>query len=330
MSKRKESTPLQKAHNSADQVTEGILEAAKNLMPDVDTSDLSDAANRLIEKYDLDYIVEKVPLFDADGFATGIYATKTDDHYFGPVGDDYRTLQNRNLAELVILLSRKMDAPVVFAGSYNEKAWPVFQLDFGKIEGIGKNNDEIRQFANITTSHDASYGLRIGYGDWTLSCANEFRAANRTLGRMKTIRHTLKMDKNLSRMIKETNRIRDIREKAARIYAQMDAAPINKKIVSDVTEILTGVESKYLENRVLAEDELHWSTLKKLDAVTECLHSEMSQKGETLFGLFAGATYYSTHVYGDAESRKDEKFAGHLSRTDNKVYEIIAREAMKN
>jgi light-regulated signal transduction histidine kinase (bacteriophytochrome) len=62
----------------------------------------------------------------------------------------------------------------------------------------------------------------------------------------------------------------------------------------------------------------------------QSIGSEMSVKGETLWGLFSGVTHYTSHVMPTPKrenARLESKYVGNGGNIDNDVYESIVKMA---
>jgi len=314
--------------NLKDQFSEIIIESANEVMPHVNTNDLTKKADSICKKYGLDFGVEKHPL-QFQGENTGIFATRrTDDgSWFGPVGEDYVPFQNHSAVMLALLVARHLDFDIASAGALCEGAWPYVQINTGSIDGIGQNNDTVKQYATVTTSHDLKFALRFGYSDLVISCSNTFRANNRMLGKQNSIRHSEGMSKKLKELLKLSEEVKKTTKKALEIYGKMSEVKLSTKAYNRVVEMLTKVKAEQLLPNASEEvKSMNARTRIKVDLVKECLDHEIGQKGSTLWGLWNGVTYYTTHMYaGDnAKNRDKEKFAGHLHRDENKVFAELA------
>lgn len=316
---------MSNAKDFNNETTSIILEAGERMLG-INKDEIATAAWDLCETYKLDYSVEKVEL-SYDGRASGIFATKRVNGSFfedAAVGADYQVFQNWNLAQLSLMVANGLDREVVSAGSLKNGAWPYIQLDYGTLDGIGKNNDIVKQFATVLTSHDGRYALKFGYTDLVISCQNTFHANSSKLGVATSVRKTKNMNDRLKDLLSLGRKMEDVVKKANEIYLRMDEVSITKEHLNTVLEIVTGVNPDKVD-----VSELHAKTLTKYNRVLDTINSEIRQKGATLWGLFNGVTFETTHnSSADKAIREAEKAAGRFGRLDNKVFSYLGAKAL--
>lgn len=117
--------------------------------------------------------------------------------YLGIVGDDYTTVQNEQVTELLNLLVDETGAHFETAGSMREgrRVFVTMKLPSAmQIAGV----DDIDLYLACNTSHDASSGIRLDATPVRIVCANTQRLAYERSRSSYTFRHTANVKVKIS------------------------------------------------------------------------------------------------------------------------------------
>jgi hypothetical protein len=235
-------------------------------------------------------------------------------------GEGYEVYQNEQLIELLMKVSEQTGLEL-YKGGYFGKGEKVFlQL---KSTDFKLGNDMIKGYITGVNSFDGTTSLAFGPSNITISCQNSFFAAFREL---KTkVRHTKNM----------VIRIEDI-------LKQLDKSLVEEKNIFETIQRMSEVQSTELHKDMLIRtmfdikpnailtDEEQVSTYKRnrIEMLNGSISNQMGEKGNTLWGLFSGATHYTTHVMGkDNVGEKDnseEKLFGHYGNRERQIFSKFA------
>ena len=210
------------------------------------------------------------------------------------VKEGYTVSQNHEILELAL---RGMEnfgdtLSISKAGSLNDGRKVFIQL---KIDGKTKiGNDTLTQYVTIIDSNDGSTSLSIGIGDKCMRCQNQFfefyKAGNAKF------RHTATLEQKLHTipMLIETALAKNLRQ--VRLYEVFASTPITRDLANGLVKAMLG------HDRVLTSmDEQAKKTSRTINIMNSLyddIETELSEKeaGLNLWGLFGGATRFTTHT----------------------------------
>tara|TARA_B100000900_G_scaffold15467_1_gene12254 strand:+ start:4523 stop:5419 length:897 start_codon:yes stop_codon:yes gene_type:complete len=231
--------------------------------------------------------VIKEPLFTQDGKQTNSYGLFRSDtnQWLSTVGKRYVPMQNAELAEIMVKIQQR------FGGEIKGRA-------MGKIEGqkiyyqlsldnYNINGDVLKRHITCLNSHNGSHAIGFGSTNTVISCSNTFHMAMKDLTKF---RHTESASKRLEIAVKEFEKALILDENLMLTYKAMNRVPVDQTIIANVMQKVMKINP----NDKVAET----STRKKnqLDGFTYALSKEFENKGNTLWGLFNGVTYYTNHI----------------------------------
>lgn len=291
---------------------------------------LQDQANAervadLLDRFGLRWSVNKEPLFLSNGDETPFVGIVRDDTrtVFATCKDSYNPYQNSELAELLIRLSDIGGYEIHGGGMFKEGAKVYVQLKSGNvIRGIGKNNDSVVGFTTGINSHDGSTSLRWGSTNITISCQNTFSMAAKDLSN--SMRHTNSLHSRVDGYLREIGIAVEQEKSLFDKFIKLSEQPTKQKHIVSVVREVTGVD--ILMDEYEAEHKFSTYNINRSKELLECISNEMSQKGETLWGLFSGVTNYTTHVMpvpNRENARLESKYVGNAARVDNKIFNLI-------
>lgn len=266
----------------------------------------------LAQQYNLDWEVAVEPLVLADGTPTSFNAVVRQDNRdtFACV-KKYQPFQNQDLLRLGYALSEHSNMDIGKVMSIDGGRKILLQLRNEPITGIGKNHDTIEQYVTVLNSHDGSSQLRWGLTNTTVSCKNQFF----TIGKnMQSARHTKNMMAQAQSMVDELEAMKEVQFLLADSLKSLAIVPADKNMIDDFLYAMTG-----------CDDDSHGKTIKKTDDLHRCVLQEMAYKGNNLWAVFEGATYYSTHHGTRPKTREVSKIQGSLNKWDQKAFETVKR-----
>ena len=270
----------------------------------------------LLEKANLNWTVNKLPLFGPDGQPTssyGIFRNETNTH-LGTVGERYVPMQNHELAEMIIdacegvgILATK--GGVLSGGSrvYLQAALPDMVID----------RSPLKRFITALNSHDGSTAIAFGSTNTNVICQNTFHKAYKD-GAMTKYRHT----SSASERIKQA--MLQIKQTMAGDQLLMD----NFSRMADVK--LTEHLAHDLITRILKRgfaldtgDKLSTRRKNQLVRLNSSIEQELGDQGVTLWGFFNGITRYTNHVAAPADSKLEYVMDGEGGRINGVAYDTI-------
>lgn len=204
------------------------------------------------------------------------------------MGKDYPPYMNEELLELLFRVSKLTGFEVARAGFFGEGQKVYFQM---KSDNLVLGNDLIEGYLTAINSFDGSSSLGFGASNITISCMNTFYSAFSQLD-YKT-RHT----KNLVNRIEDIARkLDEVKAEEARIFG--DIKLMAKTDYDEEAKEMVIRKLFNIKKDVAIDDEeiLSTRTLNRINEFKVDLKSEMSSKGDNMWGLFSGVTKYTTHT----------------------------------
>jgi hypothetical protein len=251
----------------------------------------------------LDWEVEKVPLFsqcpeshfDMHGnwSESGYYGIRRKDNLevLGVCTKQYQETQNEQIVERALKIAEAVHGDYTFHKALALNGGKKIFVQF-KLPNIFEDYD---RYIFVVDSNDGSIGLSYGISNTVLSCANQlFLFASKG----KSVKHTKSID------IKADEIALDIQGQLVDTDIRIDY--LKNKSISDQTvrNIVKRVmklpahinKVEYDDNKVVSK-----KTKNKVDKLLDCIAKETSEKGDTLWGLLNGVTYYTNHEVKNME-----------------------------
>ncbi len=255
--------------------------------------DTKNKVTEILTEYGLDFRIEKEKLTGTSGRETpyfGLYNSKTN-KCINTVKEGYTVSQNDEIVELVLRGMEKFGNKLTVSkgGSLNGGRKVFIQLG---IEGEGKvAGDIIKRYVTIIDSNDGSTSLAIGIGDLTMSCQNQFNKFYK--GSDVKFRHTATIEEKLLTIphLIETALEKSLRQ--IEIYNKFASTEVSKNLAHELVKALLGFDKKYTALDVLKEKSTR--SINRMEALYSRIETEMSGKGQNLWGLHSGVTSYTTH-----------------------------------
>jgi phage/plasmid-like protein (TIGR03299 family) len=253
--------------------------------------------NQILTENGLDFVIEKAPLFALDRNGNqvpseyfGLINTKTNE-VINTVKEGYTVSQNAEVVELVMRGIEPFgnDISVTKGGSLNGGRRVFLQL---AINGDGKvGHDTIKKYITIVDSNDGSTGLSVGIGDLTMSCQNQFFKFYKS-GQSK-FRHTASLERRIKEIpfLIETALSESLRQ--IELYNSFASTEVSRDLANKMVKHLLGFDKVYTSVADLSEKSTR--SINKMEDIYNAIEKEMNSKGNTLWGLHSGITFYTTH-----------------------------------
>ncbi len=290
--------------------------------------------NKFLIENNLDFRIEKSPLFGtiqvpsvgANGIEMINKSVETD--YFvlfnsttgeciNTVKAGYEPTQNEDVVKAVLHgLKGIDDIEIKRANSINGGRKIAIQLGINTYSHV--NGDEIKKYITIIDSNDGSTGLGVGVGNTTMSCQNQFfKFYKASQFKARHTRSIVESIKELPYLIQanfeQSNRVIEV-------FNRLSTVSVNNRIVDKFVNELIGVDKSMTEFQIreLGKD---GRTLNRMESIYNNIHTEMSSKGNSLWGLFSGLTRYTTHE-SSAPKRDNGREESLIIGTNYKLNEV--------
>lgn len=266
-----------------------------NLFNEVSQPQNAYGVQELLEKFQLNWQVEKQPLFLPNNQPTNFNGVVRLDtlQCFTTCKDGYTPYQNSELAELLIRLSEKTGYNIHNGGMFNGGGKVYLQLESpNKITDIGENRDTVNGYLTGINGHDGTTSLKWGETNFTISCKNTFMSASKKL--KNTVRHTQSIHKEVESAIMLVNGVINEEKNLFDTFIRLSEKPVKREDIAKIVLGITDVDIN--KKREDLKNELSSYCLNRADDLLKSISQEINQKGESLWGLFSGVTHYTSHV----------------------------------
>lgn len=214
------------------------------------------------------------------------------------MGKDYPPYSNYELLELLFRVSKVTGFDVARAGLFGNGQKVYFQM---KSDNLTLGNDLIEGYLTAINSFDGSVQLGFGASNITISCMNTFYSSFNQLDFK--ARHT----KNMVTKVDEIARkLDEVKVEEARIFG--DIKLLSQNSFDEQTKEMVIRKLFNIKKDVAIDDEemLATRTINRINRFKIDLKSELSSKGENMWGLFSGVTKYTTHTVGETTKKQYE------------------------
>lgn len=259
--------------------------------------------SQILSASQLDWEVEKVPLYSACPEShfnmhgmwseSGYYGIRRKDNLeiLGVCTKQYQETQNEQIVERAMQIAESVSSEYEFhkalALNGGKKIFVQFKLPHSK--------EEYDRYIFVVDSNDGSIGLSYGVSNTVLSCSNQlylFASKGKTVKHTKSI--NIKADdiaEDLhSHLVGTDNAIAYLKNQRISDQAVRNIVKKTMKLPVHINEAL------YDENNIVSK-----KTKNKVDKLLDCIAKETTEKGDTLWGLLNGVTYYTNHEVKNME-----------------------------
>lgn len=298
----------------------------------VSNNENSDAVATLLDKYGLRWSVSKQPLILPSGVDTGFFGIVREDTQttFATCKDGYVPYQNSELAELLHRISEKTGYEIHSGGMFNGGGKVYLQLSTGnEINDIGKNRTKVKGYVTGINGHDGTTSLKWGEVNFTICCRNTFASASRML--KQSARHTASIHDKVETSIREITGIATAEKSIFDTFIKLSQIPVTKDNIAKIVREVTNVDITLSSSN--AKNDASKYSINRSTELLQSISSEMSSKGETLWGLFSGVTHYTSHVLPVPKrdnARLESKYVGTGASVDNDAFAMVLDFARVN
>ena len=296
---------------------DGIL---NETLIDIHQTQMVESTNEILDKFKLNWRVNKSPLYLADGTETGFFGLVRQDtnHTFSTCKDSYIPFQNDQLAELVYQVSKHSGYEMHAGGSFQQGSKVFIQLNTNEISSIGANKTKVKGFVTALNSHDGSMALKWGSSNITICCQNTFYSASRQLAN--SIKHTTNINARVMESLRQIENVMEDEKYIFSKYLNWSTVAATKENIAEVIGAITNVDINSNSKEISA------IARNKTNILAGDIAHQMAEKGETLWGLFSGVTKYTTHhmtAPTRENGRLEHKMAGGGLSIDNKIFNLM-------
>ena len=228
-------------------------------------------------------------------------STKEVEQVLGCVGKRYEPLQNSEAFEWFNPFIEQGYARLHTAGSLcdGRKVWVMAQLvgEYNIVDG-----DKILPFLLLSSSHDGSNAVRVGFTPIRVVCSNTLAMAHsNNASKLIRLKHTKNIITNLGNVAETVDAIRAEFNATAEQYQKLLVADINKKdILRYVNLVIAGTDdSEKISTRT--RNTIDNEILPLLDSPTNTVGDMQG----TLWAAYNAVTEYLTHSAGGTGTKID-------------------------
>ena len=239
--------------------------------------------------------------------------------WLGTVGDRYTTIQNKDLAEIIVKIKSEFGGDIK-GGSFKNGAKVYYQ---NSLPDHVINEHKIKRFITCLNSHDGSGSVSFGASNTVVICDNQFHYMSKEL---ESFRHTSNAETRLKLAVENFKLQLDKEQHIMNTFDKMNEVKLDKNIVSMVIENMFNVKRD--------ADIKDISTRKQNQMVSfdNVCAKELNEKGSTLWGLFNAVTHYTNHVQvaNSKTDRLSNVIQGAGERLNRQTYSILNKYMLDN
>lgn len=251
----------------------------------------------LLAQFGLDWKVNKMPFHftghDGKDHASDYFGLirSDNDTVLGHCKDSYRAFQNELILDTMKKFADDHGLSIENGGCFGGGKKIFFQLYIPNDLKIGRKGDAMKQYIFAANTFDHSARLSFGYTNTVISCQNSFnRALKDTSIRIK---HTESGEGRIIELPTLFAEHLQLRKETNEMFLVWDSTPATKKMAKELIARLTGTDAQLTDTK---RAEMTTRSRNILEGLEMSIAREMKEKGETLWGLFNGVTYYANHV----------------------------------
>lgn len=227
--------------------------------------------------------------------------------------DSYFPYQNQELMELLFQVSNQTGLQVHKGGFFGKGEKVFIQL---KSNDLRLGSDRIEGYLTGINSFDGSTSLAFGPSNLTISCQNKFFAAFKELDTK--VRHTKNMVIRVDEICRSLEMVLVEEQKVFDNIVRLSETRFDDVVKDRITKHLFNIKKEADLNDV---DSISGKTRNSLARFNMDLDGELRDKGDNLWGLFSGVTFYSTHSMTKDEQRNTRnKMFGVYGRREKEIF----------
>lgn len=227
--------------------------------------------------------------------------------------DSYFPYQNQELMELLFQVSNQTGLQVHKGGFFGKGEKVFIQL---KSNDLRLGSDRIEGYLTGINSFDGSTSLAFGPSNLTISCQNKFFAAFKELDTK--VRHTKNMVIRVDEICRSLEVVLEEEKKVFNNIVRLSETRFDDVIRDRITKHLFNIKKEVDLNDV---ESISGKTRNSLARFNMDLDGELRDKGDNLWGLFSGVTFYSTHsMTKDKERNTKNKMFGVYGKREKEIF----------
>lgn len=268
----------------------------------------------LLENANLNWEVNKEPLFAFDGTPTNTYGVfkKTERTHLGSVGEKYEVYQNWQLAEALLIASEEVGVTFEQGGSLKNGRKVFLQAKLDD-DYIGKS--DIKRYITAMNSHDGSSSVGLGSSNIVVVCQNTFHKAMKEVTK---VRHTSSAPERIKALALQLNKIIRADELLMNNFKVMADTPLKDAMIERVIRKVFEVDANTRTKDI--------STIKKnqIESFARALDTEIKLEGANVWGLFNAVTRYTNHISAPSKGKDEYLMVGGGFKMSNMTYDTLA------
>lgn len=279
-----------------------------------------------LQRTGTNYTVNKLPLYAMNEKTFESMQTKSfgifrndSGKWLGTVGERYTTIQNKDLAEIIVRIQNEFGGEIV-GGTFKDGAKVYYQ---NSLPDHVINEHNIKRYITCLNTHDGSGSVCFGASNTVVVCDNQFHYMAKEL---ESFRHTSNAETRLKLAVENFKKQLDQEQYIIDTFDKMAEVKLNKNIVSTVIENMFKVKRD--------DDVKNISTRKQnqMIAFDNVCSKELAQKGASLWGLFNAVTHYTNHVQvaNSKTERINNIMSGAGARLNRQTFTIIDQYMKQN
>lgn len=242
--------------------------------------------NHLVQAFDWE-IIEK-PIFSNNRSLVGYKAIFRNDTggLLNVVKNSYTPTPNARFIEVVERMSEVTGFPIRCYETFEGGKKVLAFLEC--TEKVQVQGYDFQDYMLIGNSHDSSTGFFIGNSSKMIRCSNRFSRVFRQL----RVHHTRNHDSKIEQLI---GYFETFMQERKRLFTQMESfsnVQIDDSLKQALAERLAGMT----RDERLGTKELSTRKENIINNLWQSIDRECLALGDNLFGLFNGATHYTTHI----------------------------------
>jgi Domain of unknown function (DUF932) len=185
------------------------------------------------------------------------------------------------------------------------------------VEPIEVQGHQFQDYMLIGNSHDSSTGFFIGNSSKMIRCSNRFSKVFRQL----QVHHTRNHDTKIEQLLGYFQTFMAERKQLFTKMEQFAKVQIDDSIKEALVQRLTRMN----QEEILGTKEISIRKENVMNSLWQSIDKECLALGDNLFGLFNGATHYSTHV----KKAKEPIFGnclGSLARMNDDAFQFCEQQ----